>query len=173
MEHTDHYLTFNVHGEEYAIAVAHIREVLEVPKLTIIPRMPSFMRGVINLRGSVVPVLDLSQKFEMGETVFSSETSIIVTEIPSGNGDEILFIGLLADSVHKVVSIDDTQIEPPPRIGLAIDTAFIMGMGHVDDKFVIILNAVKILTTDELSLVETTEEAEGAAVAGSAAEKQA
>ncbi len=171
MEHTDHYLTFIVHGEEYAIEVAHIREVLEVPKLTVIPRMPSFMRGVINLRGSVVPVLDLSQKFELGETVFSSETSIIVTEIPSGTGDEILFIGLLADSVRKVVSIDDTQIEPPPRIGLAIDTAFIKGMGHVDEKFVIILNAVKILTTDELNLVETTEEAEKTEVVGNAAEK--
>ncbi len=154
MENTNQYLTFTVHGEEYAITVTHIREVLEVPKLTVIPRMPDFMRGIINLRGSVVPVLDLSSKFGLGETEFNPGTAIIVTEIPSGEGDELLNIGLLADTVHKVIGIEATQIEPPPRIGLAINTAFIQGMGRVDDAFVVILNVQKLLTTDELTSVE-------------------
>ncbi len=154
MENTNQYLTFTVHGEEYAITVTHIREVLEVPKLTVIPRMPDFMRGIINLRGSVVPVLDLSLKFGLGKTEFTSGTAIIVTEIPSGEGDEILNIGLLADTVHKVIGIEAGQIEPPPRIGLAINTAFIKGMGHVDDAFVVILDAQKLLTSDELASVE-------------------
>lgn len=147
------YLTFMLADELYAVNVAHIKEVLTVPKITRVPKMPSFMSGIINLRGMVVPVLDLCKKFELGETRQGANTGIIVTELSmaSDSGmNETLTIGIFSDMVQQVITIEPDQIEPPPKIGVAIDTAFIQGMGHVDNDFIIILDIHKILTGDEL-----------------------
>jgi len=116
------------------------------------------MTGVINLRGNVVPLVDLRQKFGMGATEPGVETAIVVIEIPLG-GDEgkILTIGIFADAVHKVITIEEETIEPPPRIGLAIDTAFIAGMGHVDDRFITILAIAEILSAKELDTASSVE----------------
>ena len=147
------YLTFKLANEIYAINVANIKEVLAVPKITKVPRMPVYMRGIINLRGSVVPVLDLCVKFSLGETSTTVDTGIIVTEIENAQVNDttqILTIGIFSDVVQKVITIDPENIEPPPKIGIKIDTAFIRGMGHVNDDFIIILNINKILSGNEL-----------------------
>jgi Chemotaxis signal transduction protein len=151
------YLTFKLADEVYAINVANIKEVLGVPKITKVPRMPAFMSGIINLRGSVVPVLDLCKKFGLGETTFTVDTGIIVTEIDSRRDDgtdEELIIGIFSDMVQKVITIDPENIEPPPKIGVAIDTSFIRGMGHVENSFIIILDINKILTGSELQAIQ-------------------
>lgn len=152
-EEIHQYLTFKLADELYAINVANIKEVLGVPRLTRVPRMPEFMRGVINLRGNVIPVLDLKMKFGLGETKASDDTSIIVTEVGNifSDGDEENFtIGIFSDIVQNVVAIEPSMIEPPPKIGVSIDTEFIVGMGRIDDDFVIILNIDKMLSEAEL-----------------------
>lgn len=156
------YLTFKLADELYAINVSNIKEVLGVPRLTRVPRMPAFMSGVINLRGNVIPVLDLRMKFGLGSTPLTKDTSIIVTEISNvfqDEEDESFTIGIFSDIVEKVVTLDGTMIEPPPKIGMTIDTDFIVGMGRLDDAFVIILNINKVLSEKELLLSP----AEGAA----------
>lgn len=147
------YLTFTLASEQYAINVANIKEVLAVPKITRVPKMPGFMSGIINLRGSVVPVLDLERKFGIGETSMTPETGIIVTEIETADDDgllTLLTVGVFSDEVKKVITIEPEAIEPPPKIGVAIDTTFIRGMGRVDGEFIIILDINKILTGEEL-----------------------
>lgn len=154
------YLTFKLSDEVYAISVAHIKEVLGVPRITRVPRMPDFMSGVINLRGNVVPVLDLRLKFGLEATALTIDTSIIVTEIGNifaDNDNEGFTIGVFSDLVQNVITIDPAMISPPPKIGVSIDTSFITGMGRVDDSFVIILDLNKILSEKELLLTHTKE----------------
>jgi purine-binding chemotaxis protein CheW len=148
------YLTFAMSGEDYAFRIESVREVLTVPKLTRIPRMPDFMRGVINLRGSVMPVLDLRLKFGLGETGMTADTAIIVVEITSDETDgQPLRLGVFVDAVKKVVAIPAGNIEPPPKIGLSVDTSFIQGMGRIDGRFTMILDIRKIVTDDYLAAV--------------------
>ncbi len=167
------YLTFCLAEEEYAISVANIKEVLGVPKITRVPKMPPFMRGIINLRGSVVPVLDLRKKFGLGETELTSQTGIIVTEIEAEREDGVPFlltVGVFSDEVKKVITIEPAAIEPPPKIGIAIDTAFIRGMGRVEGEFVIILDINRVLTGTEL---EVLSEGQGALDAGAGSDTEA
>lgn len=147
------YLTFKLGDELFAVNVANIKEVLEVPRITRVPRMPPFLNGVFNLRGNIIPILDLKMKFGIGCTVPGEETGVIVTEIGKVFRDEEnegVTIGIYSDSVQKVVTIEPQQIKPPPRIGVSIDTGFIIGMGHLEDGFVIILNIDRILSETEL-----------------------
>jgi purine-binding chemotaxis protein CheW len=150
MEETklNQYLTFRIIDELYAINVSYIMEVLEFQSVSRVPRMPDFMRGVINLRGTVVPVLDLKMKFGLGETEKGIDTSVIVTEISMDN--EIVVIGLLADAVYEVLELEEDEIEPTPYIGTHVNTEFIQGMGKKDDKFIIVLDIHKILTFQEI-----------------------
>ncbi len=159
-EETNQYLTFILAGEGYAIPVTRVREVLLVPKITKIPRMPEFMRGVFNLRGMVVPIVDLKKKFGLGETDLTSDTAIIVIEIHGAGEthDGVVHIGLFADIVQKVITIPDAALEPPPKIGMRVNTSFIMSMGHVENDFIVILNIEEILTAKELERVETASE---------------
>lgn len=149
------YLTFKIVDEIYAINVANIREVLSVPRITRVPRMPAFMSGVINLRGNVIPVLDLRMKFGLGATQLTENTSIIVTELGSifeDGEDESFTIGLFSDSVEEVVTLDESMIEPPPKIGSSVDTEFIIGMGRINGEFMILLDINKLLSENELIL---------------------
>lgn len=156
MEQIKQYLTFMMRDEEYALSVSHVKEVLEVPRLTRVPRMPEYMSGVINLRGSVVPVVDLRNKFGMTSTEIGPLTAIIVVEIPIEDTDKegLLTVGIFADAVHKVLTIESDEIEPPPKIGHAIDTAYIKGMGHVGDDFIILLDIAEILSAEDLKFAE-------------------
>lgn len=158
---SNQYLTFVLGGEVYGVNVVNIKEVLVVPKMTRVPRMPEFMNSVINLRGNVVPVLDLRMKFGLGKTEHTKDTSIIVTEVSNVFKDEdaVSFtIGIFSDVVLKVVSLDADQILPPPKIGVAIDTEFITGMGRDDGNFIIVLNLNKLLNENELLNAANAEE---------------
>jgi len=121
--------------------------------------MPNYMRGVINLRGSVVPVIDLRVKFGMDETVIGKTSAIIVLEIPTGDGgDGVLCVGVFSDSVNKVITLEEAAISPPPSIGTMVDTEFIRGMGQVDGEFVVILNVSALFSGDELETIEAVQE---------------
>lgn len=150
-ENTHHYLTFHIDSEWYAIEVLNIEEVLEYQHITRVPKMPEFMRGVINVRGNVVPVVDLRYKFGLTVTEPSVDTSIIVLEVNFA-GDTIR-IGTIADSVEEVVEISAEQIEPTPKIGTKLDTDFIEGIGKINERFVVILDTDKIFTTQDIGKV--------------------
>ena len=150
------YLTFTLDSEHYAIGVAKVREVLEHTKITKLPRTAEFMKGIINLRGAGVPVIDLRLKFGLAETPITKDTSIIVMEVESLDGSVV--VGALADAVHEVVDIDEKAIEPAPRFGTRLAAEFIKGVGKRDDSFVIILDIDRIFNAEEISVLATGKE---------------
>lgn len=156
------FLTFTLDNEQYAIEVAKVREVLEHTKITKLPRTAEFMKGIINLRGAGVPVIDLRLKFGLPETPITKDTSIIVMEV---NGlDGTVVVGALADAVHEVVEIDEKSVEPAPRFGTRLAAEFIKGVGKRDELFVIILDIDRIFNAEEISVISSEkEEAEATA----------
>jgi len=148
---TTQYLTFKLDEEIFALDVAKVREILEYTTVTKVPQTPDFMRGVINLRGSVVPVIDLRLKFGMTATEQTINTCIIVAEV--GMDDETILLGALADSVQEVNEMEPEQIEAAPHFGTKLNTDFIKGMGKRDGNFVMILDIDKVFTSDDLSTV--------------------
>jgi purine-binding chemotaxis protein CheW len=153
---TTQYLTFKLGDEVFALDIGKVREVLDLTSVTSIPRMPDFMRGVINLRGSVVPVVDLRRKFNMALSENTVNTCIIISEI-TVDGDTTV-LGALADSVQEVIDLGPEHMAPAPRIGTKLRTDFIKGMGKQNDRFVIILDIDKVFSVDELSLVQAGQE---------------
>lgn len=153
---TGQYLTFTLGDEQYAVEVGKVREVLEFTEVTRVPRTRDYMKGVINLRGSVVPVVDLRRKFGLEEAEKTVDTSIVVMEL--NITDEAVVLGTIADSVQEVVSMDDEQIEPSPKIGTKIDTEFIKGIGKQDDRFTIILDIDRVFSEAELANVTAAQE---------------
>lgn len=159
-EEMTQYLTFILDEEVFALEIGKVREVLDFTTLTKVPQTPDFMRGVINLRGSVVPVVDMRLKFGMDKTEQTVNTCIIIAEIELDGDTTVL--GALADSVQEVVELNQGQIEPAPKIGTRLKTEFIRGMGRQEDRFIILLDIDKVFSTDELTLVQevgTSEEA--------------
>jgi purine-binding chemotaxis protein CheW len=148
---TNQYLTFTLADEWYAIEVSMIKEVLEYQTITRVPKTPSFMRGVINVRGGVVPVVDLREKFDLPIREPTVDTCIVVLEVSVD--DETIVIGTIADVVEEVVEILPENIEPTPKIGTKLDTEFIEGIGKMDEKFIVILDINKIFTTEEIHQV--------------------
>jgi purine-binding chemotaxis protein CheW len=149
------YLTFKLGDEVYATDVAKVREVLDFTTITKIPRTPDFMSGVINLRGNVVPVVDLRLCFEMSKTVKTVNTCVVVVEMLLDG--EPTIIGALADSVEEVIDLEPEQIQPAPKIGSQIRTDFIKGMGKRDMQFIMILDIDRIFNTEELAAVRSAE----------------
>jgi purine-binding chemotaxis protein CheW len=149
---TRQYLTFQLEDEVFGIDVSHVREILEFSTVTKVPKTPEYMRGVINLRGSVVPVLDMRLKFGMTWTEKTVNTCIIVVEV-SFEGETII-IGALVDSVQEVFELEPDQIEPAPHIGMQLKTEFIKGMGKRDDRFIIILDIDKVFSSEELTAAQ-------------------
>jgi purine-binding chemotaxis protein CheW len=145
------YLTFKLGDEIFATEVAKVREVLDMTAIAKIPRTPDFMSGVINLRGSVVPVVDFRLCFGMTKTESTRNTCIVVVEVMVD--DESTVIGALADSVEEVVDLEPSQIQPPPRIGARIRTDFIKGMGMRDSGFIVILDVDRVFSAAELGAV--------------------
>jgi purine-binding chemotaxis protein CheW len=145
------YLTFKLGEEVFGLDVSKVREILEFTSITKVPRTPGFMRGVINLRGGVVPVVDMRVKFGMSATEKTVNTCIVVAEVEL-EGDSIV-LGALVDSVQEVFELEPGQIEPAPRIGTKLKTEFIKGMGKRDDRFIILLDVDKAFSAEELSLV--------------------
>jgi len=151
---TTQYLTFKLEDEVYATDIAQVREVLEYSRVTKVPRTPDYMRGVINLRGHVVPVLDLKLRFGMSRTEQTVNTCVIIVEVTI-EGEKTI-IGALADSVQEVIDMDPSTIEPPPKIGTKLNTDFIRGMGKRDEQFVIILDIDKVFSTEDMDSVKAS-----------------
>lgn len=160
MQDPQQYLTFMLGGEIFAIGILAIKEIIEYGNLTEVPMMPDYIRGVINLRGSVVPVVDLSARFGRKSTDITRRTCIVIIEVVSGEDKQV--IGVVVDAVNEVLDIPQNQIEPPPMFGAKIRTDFICGMGKVENRFVIILNMNNVLSIDDLGLLEQVN-AQGAA----------
>jgi purine-binding chemotaxis protein CheW len=149
---TTQYLTFKLEDEIFALDISKVREVLEYTTVTKVPRTPDFMCGVINLRGGVVPVVNMRLKFGMADAEKTVNTCIIIVEVNLDG--ETTVLGALADSVQEVMDLEPDQIEPAPKIGTRLNTDFIKGMGKHDNKFIMILDIDKVFSADELALVQ-------------------
>lgn len=142
------YLTFLLDGEAFAIGILAVKEIIEYGNVTGVPMMPASVRGVINLRGAVVPVMDLSARFGRPSTTVTKRTCIVIVEVQR-DGDR-QDIGVVVDAVNEVLDIPPGDIEPPPSFGARIRSDFIHGMGKVKGRFVILLNADRVLSIDEM-----------------------
>ena len=151
--HEGKFLTFALGNEEYGIEIIKAREIIGLMEITTVPQTPDYMKGVINLRGKVIPIIDLRLKFAMPEVEHTRETCIIVVEVGSAQ------VGIIVDGVSEVTDIKGEDIEEAPSFGQGIDTNFIMGLGKTKQKIVILLDIEGVLTTEELKMVEeiTTE----------------
>ena len=142
------FLTFILGDEIYGIEILKAREIIGLMDITTVPQTPEYMKGVINLRGKVIPVIDLRLKFSLQEEEHTQETCVIVVEVNDTS------IGLIVDSVSEVSDISGEEIENAPTFGQGIDTSFIMGLGKVKDKIIILLDIERVLSSEELEMVE-------------------
>ncbi|ADH85359.1 chemotaxis protein CheW [Desulfurivibrio alkaliphilus] len=140
----DKYLTFHVNGEDYGIEIRFVTEIIGIQKITQVPDMPHFLKGVINLRGKVIPVMDVRVRFGMPEKKYDERTCIVVVDI------EGTVIGLLVDQVQEVVDIPGSQVEPPPETSRGRHSPFLQGMGKIGDEVKILLNVEQLLVDEEL-----------------------
>lgn len=143
------YLTFILGAETFALGILAIKEIIEYSSLTDVPMMPPYVRGVINLRGAVVPVIDLAVRFGRASAPVTKRTCIVIIEIMANEERQV--IGIVVDAVNEVLDIPAADIEPPPAFGAGIRTDFILGMGKVHNKFVIVLDVNHVLAFDELA----------------------
>lgn len=144
------YLTFQLKGESYAVPIESIKEIIEVASLTAVPMMPSFVRGVMNLRGAVIPVIDLAVHFGVDATVTARRTCIVIFEVQAASG-ELQTLGVLVDAVNEVLDIAESDVEPAPALGTHIPPDFIRGMAKVRGRLVIALDLERVLSIDELA----------------------
>jgi purine-binding chemotaxis protein CheW len=147
--HTDvqKYLTFVLGHEEYGLEILKVREIISVMEITQVPHVPPYIKGVINLRGKVIPVMDLRLKFGMEPLEYNRETCIIVINMGG------VVLGIVVDTVAEVLDIHETDIDPPPSFGTAVRTDFILGMGKVKGKVKILLDIEKVLSAEEMEAV--------------------
>jgi purine-binding chemotaxis protein CheW len=146
------YLTFSLAGEEYGIGILKVKEIIGMMPITTVPRTPDFIKGVINLRGKVIPVVDLRLKFGMEKMAYAERTCIIVVEI-KGKGGAVL-IGIVVDAVSEVLNIKGNDIEDTPTFGTRVDTDYILGMAKVNGGVKILLDIDKVLSEEELSALD-------------------
>lgn len=146
------YLTFKLAGEEYGLEILKVREIVKIMEITLVPQMPGYVKGVVNLRGKVISVIDLRLRFGLPEAEYNDETCIIVVNL---GGTEI---GVVVDTVQEVLDINDDQIEPPPSVGSQVDTQFILGMGKIGERVKILLDIDCILGTAEMEAIEALSE---------------
>lgn len=147
------YLSFTLASEVYAMAIEQVKEIIEFGQITTVPMMPAYMRGVINLRGAVVPVIDLSCRFGGAISEVGRRTCIVILEVPldAAAPAERQVLGVIVDAVNAVLDIAADAIEPPPNFGTSIRPDFIQGMAKVKERFVVILNVHRTLSVDELN----------------------
>jgi purine-binding chemotaxis protein CheW len=147
-QNVQQYLTFMIGGEEYAVSLLKVKEIIEYDTVTEIPKTPEWIRGVINLRGSVVPVIDLAVKFRQAASVAGKLTCIVITEVECEG--EATVMGIMADSVRQVIDLRPEDIEEPPTFGTRIKVDYLLGMARSGKKFCLLLDTEKVLSTDEL-----------------------
>ncbi len=149
-EQVGKYLTFSLDGEEYGVQILTVREIIGIVDITCVPQMPTFVKGVINLRGKVIPVIDLRLKFQMEEADYTDQTCIIVVDVG-------VLMGIIVDTVVEVLDIPSKDIDPPPPLGSNVDTSFVMGMGKVKDEVKILLDIEKVLSVQEMGALQAAE----------------
>ena len=150
-------LTFTLCSETYALEVSTVREALEMTAITAIPRSPAYLRGVINVRGSVVPVVDLRLKLGISGTEKPVDTcAVVLMDVPVG--DESVTVGAVVDAVQEVVDFDCSTIQPPPRIGTSVRSSLLVGIAAKDDRFVMILDIRKVFAEEEIAGMAAVEE---------------
>jgi purine-binding chemotaxis protein CheW len=145
---TGKYLTFTLEEEEYGIGILKVKEIIGMMPITSVPRTPKFVKGVINLRGKVIPVIDLRSKFQMESISYTERTCIIVVEIDSQN--DTVLIGIVVDAVSEVLNIQEEDIEETPAFGTSLNTEYILGMAKMEGKVKILLNIDKVLSAEEI-----------------------
>ena len=150
------YLTFLIGGEEYAVSLLKVKEIIEYDVVTKVPKTPEWVRGVINLRGSVVPVVDLAVKFRQGPSLIGKLTCIVIAEVECEG--EATVMGVMADAVSQVIDLKPEEIEPPPAFGTRVKVDYLLGMARAGKKFCLILDTEKVLSTDELLDLATSVE---------------
>lgn len=143
------YLTFRLAEEAYGLSIMKVQEIIGMMKITRVPRVPAFIRGVVNLRGRVIPVVDLRLKFGLEQIESTERTCIIVLQIKKG--DQEITVGVLVDEVSEVMDLIDDQVEPPPTFGTQVNAGFLIGVGKVEEKVLMLLDIDKVLTTDEMT----------------------
>lgn len=148
----ERYLTFYIGNEQYGIAINRIKEIIAMMNITKVPNIPSYMRGVINLRGSIIPVVDTRLRFNMAYREADMHTAIIIVEV------EKISIGFVVDRVEEVSSIDSSSLSEPPKFGNGIDTDFICSVAQIEDNVVMILDVLKLFEADELANIEQIEQ---------------
>ncbi len=148
---TGKYLTFSLDEEEYGIGILKVKEIIGMMPITSVPRTPDFVKGVINLRGKVIPVIDLRSKFKMQVIPYTERTCIIVVEIDSESGT--ILIGIVVDEVSEVLNIGEEQIEETPGFGSKVNTGYILGMAKIEGRVKILLNIDQVLSSEEISAV--------------------
>jgi purine-binding chemotaxis protein CheW len=153
MPNDGQYLTFVLGGEVYALSIVHIKEIIQFGDLTEVPMMPKFVRGVINLRGKVVPVVDLSVRFGRDLTSVARRTSIVLVEIEQASDNETQSIGIMVDAVNEVVDISVYDIEPAPSFGTSIRPDFISGMAKQKGQFIVVLKLEMVLSMEEMTML--------------------
>jgi purine-binding chemotaxis protein CheW len=148
------YITFRLGEELFAIRVSQVREVLEIAKVTRVPTAPDYMRGVVNVRGKAIPVVDLRRRFGLPPAPDTLHTRIVVMELELDG--ETTILGGVADSVHEVIELEPGEIDPPPRIAMRWRTEFIRGMGRRGEDFIIVLDIDAVFSSEELAVAEET-----------------
>lgn len=146
------YLLFELGGEEYGIEILRVREIIGLMDITPVPQSPPFVRGVINLRGKIIPVLDMRRRFGMEDGQYTERSCIIVTELKGGKGQ--LMMGILVDGVKEVANIPADQIDPASQFGASVDTRYIMGMAKMKERVAILLDVEKLLRDEEVAPLE-------------------
>ena len=154
MQANDQYLTFFLAGEEYAITILQVTDIIECGAVTRVPGTPSWIRGVHNLRGTVVPVIDLAIKFGLPPTEVTRRTCIVIVELKAD--DETLIMGVMADSVHQVVDFTSEQIQPAPAFGPRVHVDCLLGMASSNGKFVLLLDIDRVFSSDEIVAAGST-----------------
>ena len=148
-------LTFALKNDTFAVPIESIKELIELPQLTAVPMMPPFLRGVMNLRGSVIPVIDLAERFGMEPSEPTRRTCVVIFELASSEGRHTL--GVMVDAVHEVLEIDPDRIDPPPQFGSHVAPAFLLGMARLQYRIVLLLDIEQVLSVQQLeALVMTT-----------------
>ncbi len=147
---TNQYLTFVLSGETFALEIQAIKEILQFGELTVVPFMPAFIRGVINLRGKVVPVVDLNSRFGRGSTKIARRTSIVIVKLDDDIDSDAPFIGIMVDAVNEVVEIAEAELEATPEFGGSLRVDFISGMAKHLGRFIVVLNLARVLSIDEM-----------------------
>jgi len=150
------YLTFALGEEEYGIGILKVKEIIGMMSITSVPQTPEYVKGVINLRGKVIPVIDLRLRFQMAATEYTERTCIIVVEITGQSGT--VMIGIVVDSVSEVLNIKTEDIEDTPVFGTSLNTDYIFGMAKIEGGVKILLDIDRVLSTEEVSMLETVEE---------------